>query len=546
MKIQRSNLKKINVWYALYSFLFSVMLMCTRHIFQFGSTVETTYVTDFKLIDLIYLLFLTPAVYLLIQLIIYMLKAVSQVFVKEPRKNNYFLFVMCAILFVVLWIPYMMSFWPGGIYSDTVDSLNMALGNKEWDNHNPILYTLLWKIVFQCTGAFSDKGVYPGLKFFTVAQTVLIALVMAGFIAWNYKKGFHKMFVALLFFYVALNSLYPFYGISLWKDTLFSVVVFLYSFFLYQLMDKNTEDCSFGCLTVYIVLSLLVIFLRNNGIYIFVFTAIVAVVINLKKKKLLVKLGSASALIGIFALIIQGPVYDAKGFNIDTARESLGIPLQQVAYIVCTDGEVEEGDMQVLEEIMPIENWYALYDPIVVDTIKFDPSFNNGYLEEHSADFVRVYLNMIKNNPVKAVKAYLLATIGFWNIKEGSSVAYICNFHFGNAEYFMSDYFDYYFDFSFQDMVEPRHYLSAAVPVWLMLFTLICCLAQKKYRELLAVIPTCGVWVTIMLATPIAYSFRYIYSLFLCIPLYCLIIIQTLGSKKPLENETGLKGMFDN
>ena len=131
-------------------------------------------------------------------------------------------------------------------------------------------------------------------------------------------------------------------------------------------------------------------------------------------------------------------------------------------------------------------------------------------------------------NPVKAVKAYLLETMGFWNVFESSSTAYICNFHFGNVEYFMSDYFEYHFGISFRNLVEPKNYISSAVFVWMMLATVCVCLAKRYYVGILPVLPTAGLWLSIMVATPVAFSFRYVYAVFLCVPLYLMICVKAI------------------
>ena len=524
----RKNRRKIDIWFALFAFAFSLMLTASLHIFYNGGTLENTYVTDFHFVDAVILILLVPFVYLGLNTASFLLKSFSGHFKKEERKYPIGLFPGCTFLFLVLWIPYLMSYWPGGIYADTVDSLNMALGKAQWDNHNPVLYTFLWKVIFGMTGAFSGEGEYPGLKFFTVFQMVLIAVVMAAFIAWCYRKGFHRIFVWMLVLATALCPLYPFYGISLWKDTLFSIAVFVFSVFLYHLFDDRKEDVSVIGLVVYGILMLLVIFLRNNGIYIATFcTALMTAVCVRLCKKAAVKLGGLSLAILVIALVIQGPVFDSCGFNINKTSESMGIPIQQTAYILATDGKLSEEDAEVLSKIMPFENWKLLYDPVVADTIKFDPSFDRSYFEENGGEFLKTYLHLVIQNPVKAVKGYMLSTMGFWDIRESSSIAYICNFHFGNAEYFMSDYFDYYMDFSFKEMVEPRKYLSAALFVWLLLFTVVICLSKHNYRGLIALLPTLGVWLTVMIATPVSFSFRYVYSLFLCMPLYLIIALRS-------------------
>lgn len=522
-------IKQINIWYMLFATLFSTMLIVSCHVFyepNGKSTVETAYVTDFSFLDFIGVVLVIPLVYMVLKAIVFCLKSVSELFWNEERKANKWILIGFFVLIMVLWFPYLPSHWPGGIYADTVDSIHIALGKTEMDSHNPILYTMIWKFMFWITGAFSGETEYRALNLFTVVQTVSLAFMHAGFLYYCYRKGIQKKFIAVCLLLIGLYPLYPYYGVSLWKDTLFSMAIFIFSVFLYDVFKEETTNVSWKQMLLYGVLSILIMFLRNNGIYIALFYSFIIVFMCLKNRRAIAKkVGMVSLVIIAGAWIIQGPVWDKCGYNIDRSVESLGIPIQQTAYIISTNGNVSEEDLRVLNEIMPIENWQALYNPVVADNIKFDPSFDKSYFEENTEEFVRVYLNLVLNNPVKAVKAYCLETLGFWNVFESSSSAYICNAHFGNVEYFMSDYFDYYMNISFKEMVEPKTYLSAAVFVWMMIATVCICLAKRNYMGIVPVLPTLGLWLSVMAATPVGFSFRYVYGVFLCVPLYLIICI---------------------
>ena len=517
----------VSVWRLIYSVAFSIMLMLARHVVYNGGDLTSTYVSDFSPVDILYFVLFLPIVYLVLTLLAVVVNKTAAGFFVASRARTAPLFIVLTAFFMILWIPYLMTYWPGGIYSDTVDSIQTAMGNAEWDNHNPILYTFIWRLVFLVTGYFNGNGEYAGLKFFTVFQMLLIALIMAYFISRCVRRGLHKAFVVLLIIYTALCPLYPFYGISLWKDTIFSIAMFVFSLFLFATVAGD-EDMKTVDYVWYGMLLLLVIFLRNNGLYIAAFTALITFLILRKQFRAKAqRLGIISLAVIIASIIIQGPVYDSLGFNSIKKGESLGIPIQQTAYIIASGGVIEDEAYEVLDEIMPMYNWITLYDPVVADTIKFDPSFNRTYFNMRTGDFIKAYLTLIKDNPIPALKGYMLATMGFWDATKSSSIAYICNTHFGNATFFMTDYFEYYLGWSFKKLVEPKHYLSSGLMVWFMLLTLVTTLSKRRYRLVIPILPTIGLWLTLMIATPVSFSFRYVYSLFLCIPLYILIILSS-------------------
>lgn len=527
--------EKISGWYLLFSAMFSAMLIISCHIFydpNNNSTVETAYVSDFHIVDLMGIFLLIPLIYIIIKIVEFCFRAAATIFYGEKRKKNPWVLLAFWAIILIPWIPYVFSYFPGGIYADTVDSLNMALKKAELDNHNPILYTMILRFAFWITGAFRGEGEYYGLFFFTIFQTIVLALILAGFVYFCYKKGVHRYFVGLLLLLFAVFPLYPFYGISMWKDTPFSIVIFVFAVYLFHVFSHNPENITKGQLLGYGIGSVLIMFLRNNGIYIALFYSAVIVLMTVKnRRRIALKIGVVSLIAIAAAWIIQGPVYDKCGYNITKAIESLGVPIQQTAYILATDGNINSEELEVLNEIMPLENWKTLYNPVVVDTIKFDPSFNREYFQENVSEFIKVYAGLVMRNPVKAVKAYMLETLGFWNVFESSSTAYICNIHFGNAPYYQGDYFDYFFGISFRNLVEPKNYISAAIFVWMMLATISICLAKRYYVGIVPVLPTLGLWLSVMVATPVAFSFRYVYGIFLCVPLYVLICMKAMYMK---------------
>ena len=134
--------EKISGWYLLFSAMFSAMLIISCHIFydpNNNSTVETAYVSDFHIVDLMGIFLLIPLIYIIIKIVEFCFRAAATIFYGEKRKKNPWVLLAFWAIILIPWIPYVFSYFPGGIYADTVDSLNMALKKAELDNHNPIL-----------------------------------------------------------------------------------------------------------------------------------------------------------------------------------------------------------------------------------------------------------------------------------------------------------------------------------------------------------------------------------------------------------------------
>ena len=64
---------------------------------------------------------------------------------------------------------------------------------------------------------------------------------------------------------------------------------------------------------------------------------------------------------------------------------------------------------------------------------------------------------------------------------------------------------------------------SVALPfILLIIFSVVVCYINRK-KYLLFYIPLYGLWISIMIATPVFCELRYVYGLFTCVPLVCFM-----------------------
>lgn len=514
---------------AAYAIIFALMCIMSMHVINeeaVHSNVLTTYVTSFRVVDILLLLVIAVAVYMILQLLRFVVNHAGMLLTYKGEVKTRPLVVGIGVFVIIMitWIPYFMSYWPGGIYNDTLYSIHIALGEQPMDNQNTVLYALFWRLIFWI-GNIANQWVYGGMKLMTILQAVMMASSAAAFMAWLRKKTVRIWVISLLTALFALMPIFPLYSISLWKDTPFGVIMFLYSWLMYVIVIKLNKEkavLSRSDIVKYILLSALVIFGRNNGIYIVIAVSVaLALFIHIagcNKDKKIIILTSVSVIAA--SLIIQIPVYNACGVEQSDPVEKYGIPIQQTAYIISSAGKISDSEREVFDNILPMDGWINLYNPIVVDPIKFDPLFNSEYFNANTGKFVKAYAGIVVKNPVLAVKGYLLSTIGFWDVWKTSSSAYYCNTHCYGAEFYMSDYFSQKTGILLTDIVGPRWVISSGLLIWIMLWAVSFILQKRYYRMLMPIIPTLALWCTLLIATPLAFSFRYVFSLLLCLPIY--------------------------
>ena len=461
-------------------------------------------------------------------------------------KNRKLFYFLSLALLLLAWLPYVLAYFPGGVYVDTFSSIISAYdmdghGMALLNNHHPILYTLLWRgaILF---GRLFGQGLAFASGTFLACQYLAMGAVLAYLILWVRKRGLGTGLTLALQAFLMFFPLFPLYVVSLWKDTPFSLVLLLFSLCLGDLAFDGAGRLlrEPGYLARFGILGFLAAFTRNNGKYI-VFLAM-AVLLLMQARKLLAYWKAALSFLLLAALVtvIQGPVYEKMNYNIDTMVESLGIPLQQMAYLVYYDYELTEEEEAYISAIVSEQSIKEQYRPCVFDSIKwYAPDFKGTVIEEDPGAFLRCWLSLMARHPLGGIRAYLLATAGFW----APSVA-------GSAGYAQTWMWENQYGLEGRDLLEEltghtvRGWADSLEPVSSAVFLLALAmgafvpLMRRDHGKLLLLLPAAACWLTVMAATPIACSLRYVYILVLAVPLDVLLVCVS-GERKETGKRDG-------
>ena len=452
-----------------------------------------------------------------------------------PRKKDRRLFIVWVAILMLVWLPCILTYYPGGIYSDTISSINMAGKQMPLTNHHPLLYTLYWRLILNI-GTAMNLSMENIFFLFTCTMAVYMALAAAYFLYSCYMHGVSKIRLGTMTAYFALFNLIPLYIVSLWKDTPFAIITLAFSTFLLNIFWSKEEEeqlMSVKNIIGYILFGVLFSLLRNNGLYVFILLSLIIFIHFWRKdRKLAYKVGEIFLIITCCLLILRGPIYDHYGLNNDDKVESFGIPLQQVGYILSSDGNISEEDKAFLNNIIPLEKWKEVYCPLIVDRVKWDPEFNLSYLNEHSGEFLKLYVRVVAQNPIKAVKGYGLGTVGFWDPTKQARDAYLCNFMWPSLPFEMKDLVGEKLGVSLLKYYEPEYLFSSALFGWILLALTVLGISRHKDGGYIATIPSLGLWLTLLVATPIAFSLRYMFPLVLTIPVAYVTMIRPIEEGK--------------
>ena len=216
--------------------------------------------------------------------------------------------------------------------------------------------------------------------------------------------------------------------------------------------------------------------------------------------------------------------------------------MQQIAYVVASDGNITDEQLEFINNICPIDVIKSKYAPCFVDTIKCDKEFDNEYLEANKGVFLKEWFKIFLKNPSAYVKAYLLNTIGFWDVNKATMEDSYINplmWHFTDEcmGVKQTNYIEVLTGKSIRGILHPTFAISSAIYLFILLFSSLFTILKKKYKNLLILLPGFLTWLTIMIAVPLAFSLRYVYILLLTIPF--TIIVPFFKNKEENKNDKG-------
>ena len=435
-------------------------------------------------------------------------------------------FLLAWGIIFVCWSPYLLAFWPAGLVGDGANTLELSLTpGIPSGNHWVVLYILVLRFFVWLASLFGGS-ISVGLCLYAIAQSLAFSAACAVVVWQLWRLGAPSWLAAAATAMYAFSGFFASYGMVVWKDTLFSAAVVLLALQLWQIAVQKTHPApaqviAFGGTMLFLC------FWRNNGLYLVLPTLVVLAVVLRRRG---VRLLAAGLAVVLLTLGVQGPGYDALGIEKDSLTESVSIPLQQMAATICADRPLTEEQSDFLYALIPEKTWKENYSPCLSDDLK--TSLDPDLLQENFGQFLTVWAQLLPANLDVYVEAYLMQTTGFW--MPGSWRGWYYEYYTGVDDVFdrgirSVDWFAQLTGHGVQDILESfTRFVSSGTMVWVFLACFFFCLAKPKGRrkaDLLMLTPFLFSWLTLMISTPIAQSYRYLLMLPLALPLFCVTFV---------------------
>lgn len=440
---------------------------------------------------------------------------------KQKKLRSKKVFLISLIILIICWLPYFLSFFPATISPDGMGIFYKSQSHLVMMDNHTFAYAIFLRVCC-IIGEFLFNSTDGVLATCTFIQLFLMATIFASLITFLYKKNINKKVIIGVMIYFAINPLFGYYSVVMWKDILFSCFVVLLTISCYNMIEHRNKLTKKDYIS-FILSSFLVIFFRNNAIYMYFILAIITFIFFRKYYKQFILI--FILIIGTY-FVVKGPVFDYFNIYKSGSAEYLAMPMQQIGRMVYKGVDLTKKEEKMISKVLDVDIMKDAYNPRWSDGIKFNKDFNIRPFNENKGDYLKLWLELVVKYPKVALEAYSISTLGYWypNIVDRAYENSIVENNYGikmkpKAPQTIQKYVAF---MGRRDIPVVSLLVSIGLMMWLVFLSIYIIIKNKKYNYLYIYVPVIGTWLTLLIASPVYNEVRYIYSLFTTLPLLLL------------------------
>ncbi len=447
-------------------------------------------------------------------------------YMPEGRQGIKRLPLYCYLFCLICWLPYFLYQYPGIMTPDSINQLEQVLRLIGYNNHHPFVHTMIFSLFYHIGYAVSSNMVVA-VSFYTFFQMCFLAFSIFYFLKtleiFHIRQGI-MILIALFYSFVPYHAVF---SVTVWKDIPFAAVVLLFSCSILRMM-KQTGPRE---LAMFIFSGTMVCLLRSNGWYGFLFCMpFLLFYYRREAKTMFPALGS----ILLMVVIVKYPVMNALHVMQPDLIESLSIPTQQIAAVLCNDRELSEEQRELIENVIDTTYIKELYNPTFADNMKeLVRAGNQEYLAAHKGEYLKLWAQLGLAYPGDYMKAYINQTYGYWYpdsfylVAEGEGIS-ATELGVSHTPLIGGPIVVKTKEIALKlgGMVPIYGLLwSMGVAFYVLLFCIGNAFARDEKRKLVSYLPSFALYLTVMVATPVATDFRYVYFMVFAVPFYLMVAV---------------------
>ncbi len=474
-----------------------------------------------------------------------------------------------AMIFL-MWIPVFLALYPGAFVYDAQEEYIEVI-SRAFTTHHPLLHVLaLGGLVHGAE--YIGKHPNAGIALYVIIQMI----IMSGILAYSIKKlesfGLKKAYLIFVMAFYGLFPVFPMYAVCTAKDGLFTSFLFLcITELAVYVLDVEQFDP-----VIFTIGSVLMMLMRNNGIYAYVAAMVVIAVFELircrTKNKATKDDGCTDAdnngantppikmthtrkgrvckliMLAILSIVLyigsNAVLKIATHATADEHQEILTVPIQQLARTYTYSADVfSEDDIETLHKFIPEESLIT-YRFRISDVLK--SGFNNPAYDRDPASFWSLWRKIGIRKPMIYLNAWFGTSYGYWypdalnNVYAGNQMY---TFQYTDSSYFgfeteppgvrdskfplLERFYENLSLKQFQQRIPVVSQLFSPGFMWWLCAFVICYLlsrGNKSVRNLIPLLPAVCVWLTVLLGPTTLV--RYVLILWFTVPLYMALIVK--------------------
>lgn len=440
----------------------------------------------------------------------------------------------CFLGCLICWLPYFLYQYPGIMTPDSINQLEQVLGIAGYSNHHPFVHTMLFSLLYHI-GYFLSSNMITAVSFYTFFQMCFLAFSIFYFLRTLELFHIRQGLIVLIALFYALVPYHAVFSVTVWKDIPFAASVLLFSCAVLRML-RQTKALT---VAVFVLSGIMVCLFRSNGWYGFLFC--LPFLLFYYRAKARIMFPAIGGII-LAAVIVKYPVMNELSVAQPDLIESLSIPTQQIAAVLCNDRPLREDQLMLIDEVIDRTYIKELYNPGFADNMKeLVRAGNQEYLAEHRGDFLELWVQLGMTYPGDYLQAYIDQTYGYWYpdsfypVAEGEGVS-ATRLGVSHTPLIGGPLVVKTKEISLKmgGMV-PIYGLiwSMGVAFYFLLFCIGNAFVRKEKAKLICYLPSLALYLTVMIATPVATDFRYVYFMMLAAPFYLMTSVIPLEEDAP-------------
>ena len=343
--------------------------------------------------------------------------------------------ILTAILLFVLFLPYLIVFYPGVASRDTYNQIRDFITGTmpieiNWNpgepmiscflnDHHPVLDTLIFTFFTEFIGGLAGSAA-RGAFIYSCLQTALTALAMSLMLCRMEKLGVPYLYRKAGVLFLGLSPFVALYAIGMTKDSIYSLI-FIFYYLVYVLIIR--EEATNGRMLWLILLSVLLAATKKTGVYFVLLCNLVLIFVPGVRRKWAEWAASWVLPAVLMMVLLPKVLFPMFAIFPGGKQESIGFTMQMTAKTwLDHKDEMSFQEQKVIGDIMDLDKVEESYSSYNYDEVK--KLFNYSATDQQLSAYKRLWLQLFMRYPLSGINALFGTAGGFFTPTESIRVYY--------------------------------------------------------------------------------------------------------------------------